>query len=502
MNSAYFAVIIALILFTTNIIPAFGRGAIASSPDFVDEKGEKVTQLFVGKQVFVTHPFVDLKITEGNYVSIMQIKDRDGFIEQVSWVAGRLNTSGTAQPIHRWTPDRTGDFTVDLFLWTDLEKPRPISVILETTATVSPLVKIVKGSSNPQQQQNFVPKVIKVVLGVNNTVVWLNEDSSDHNVVSDTGEFDSVTTLGYMHPNATWSHTFTKEGVYGYHSEPGPWMRGTVIVESPEKEKSRIRMTLFSHFIGVAGVINIGGINDAVSVKGSLRGAFGKSLDDRDILIYVNDILMGKTRTDSKGCFYFNDWNNTKLKSMLDKYANIGVFGIKIKAVFPGDDHYTESSVYDRDSVYTSPPPLPMPNNYIPTTEAQVNAGSSVDVPVVIQVMPHEVMLNVTLSLDALPCEGVSYSVNPSFFPKLAPKLSETGEVTEEYYNETSQSHVTKKYEVIAGNTTIHISTDSKLKAGHYTFVIVGDAIMKDLNLGEEKHLKEPFGLLHLIVTR
>lgn len=266
--------------------------------------------------------------------------------------------------------------------------------------------------------------------------------------------------------------------------------------------KSRLRMTPFLNFIGVAGEINYRGINDAASVKGSLTDAFGNALANKEILIYVNHNLMGKVRTDSEGCFYFNSWNNTALKPIIDKRGDSGVYWIKVWAIFPGDHEYKRSFTYKKDVIYLHMPLLPVPNNYIPTTKAEVNAGSSVDVPVVVQLNPGQEMLNLKLSLDALPCRGVSAFIGPSVIPKLEPKLSETGNVIESIYNETSKSIVTKKYETVAGKATIHISIDSNLKSGKYTFVIVGEGIIKDLRAGDERHAKEWFGLLHLTVSR
>jgi len=88
-------------------------------------------------------------------------------------------------------------------------------------------------------------------------------------------------------------------------------------------------MTLFSNFIFM-GVINYRGIDDASSVKGSLSDAFGKGLANRDVWIYANNIVMGKVTTDSEGCFYFNSWNNTSLKPLIDKYAHSIGFKVKI----------------------------------------------------------------------------------------------------------------------------------------------------------------------------
>ena len=91
-------------------------------------------------------------------------------------------------------------------------------------------VIIPKGASNPDCGKCYAPHVIKIVLGVNNTVRWTNLDNVPSSVVSEKGFFDS----GSIKPNQTWSFVFQKVGIYQYHSEPHPWMKGEVIVEKKE----------------------------------------------------------------------------------------------------------------------------------------------------------------------------------------------------------------------------------------------------------------------------
>ena len=78
----------------------------------------------------------------------------------------------------------------------------------------------------------FNPSVVRVEIGVNDTVVWSNNDVAIHTVTS-TNQTSSGALLfnsGDMGPGAEFSYTFTKPGTYDYiciyHSE----MVGEVIV--------------------------------------------------------------------------------------------------------------------------------------------------------------------------------------------------------------------------------------------------------------------------------
>ena len=72
----------------------------------------------------------------------------------------------------------------------------------------------------------YDPDNLTVVIGVNNTVIWTNNDNEPHTVTATDGSFDS----GNMNPGATFTYTFTKPGVYSYICTYHPWMRGYVTV--------------------------------------------------------------------------------------------------------------------------------------------------------------------------------------------------------------------------------------------------------------------------------
>jgi len=74
----------------------------------------------------------------------------------------------------------------------------------------------------------YSPDNIVVVIGVNNTVVWTNNDNMPHTVTSTSGVFDS----GYMPQGQTFTYTFTSPGTYNYFCSYHSWMKGSVTVLS------------------------------------------------------------------------------------------------------------------------------------------------------------------------------------------------------------------------------------------------------------------------------
>src|SRR2546428_6062357 len=103
-----------------------------------------------------------------------------------------------------------------------------------TTTTVVPQspklshVTILKGAATDVNSQGYSPATVTVVIGVNNTVVWKNNDTVFHTVTATDGSFNS----GTIFSGQTWGHTFNEPGSYSYYfCQYHPWMKGTVIVK-------------------------------------------------------------------------------------------------------------------------------------------------------------------------------------------------------------------------------------------------------------------------------
>lgn len=102
------------------------------------------------------------------------------------------------------------------------------STTTSTGGATGPVVSIQPGSAAQTTTTYYSPSTITVVLGVNSTVTWVNNDQAPHTVTATDGSFNS----GNLNAGQTWSHTFTAPGVYAYYCSYHPWMKGTVIVKS------------------------------------------------------------------------------------------------------------------------------------------------------------------------------------------------------------------------------------------------------------------------------
>ncbi len=96
------------------------------------------------------------------------------------------------------------------------------------------IIEIILGSAQPNQQDNFVPKLVNIQLGIDNDLIWVNNDDVAHTVTPDhraedsySGEFGSP---GVVLAGESYEFLFTEDHEINYHCEPHPWMTGIIIV--------------------------------------------------------------------------------------------------------------------------------------------------------------------------------------------------------------------------------------------------------------------------------
>jgi plastocyanin len=100
-------------------------------------------------------------------------------------------------------------------------------------AQTTTIISIPKGSGVPAGAPGYSPDKATVVIGVNNTVEWTNNDTVAHTATSAPG--NGSVSSGNLAVGATYTYTFTTPGTYDivclYHS----WMTGTVVVLASTK---------------------------------------------------------------------------------------------------------------------------------------------------------------------------------------------------------------------------------------------------------------------------
>lgn len=118
------------------------------------------------------------------------------------------------------------------YLPESLAKPSVDEHILHPDQTTT--IDIIVGSANTEQQDNYIPKLVDLQLGVDNHVIWDNLDDTAHTVTPDHRHEDSYSgsfgSEGVIMPGDTYEFLFTEPQEVDYHCEPHPWMKGKVVV--------------------------------------------------------------------------------------------------------------------------------------------------------------------------------------------------------------------------------------------------------------------------------
>jgi plastocyanin len=102
------------------------------------------------------------------------------------------------------------------------------TVIVKSSTSAGGLTVKIPPGTGADTSLNFSPSSFRLVVGVNNTVTFLNQDTATHSVTANDGTFDS----GDIKAGGSWSHTFAA-GTYSYHCVYHSYMKGTITVVSP-----------------------------------------------------------------------------------------------------------------------------------------------------------------------------------------------------------------------------------------------------------------------------
>ena len=86
------------------------------------------------------------------------------------------------------------------------------------------IVIIPKGSYVMDNNLTFEPEEITVVIGVNNTLRWINQETTPVFINSINGNWTSLK----INPNESEFLLFVESGIYEYFGHP--WMQGKVVV--------------------------------------------------------------------------------------------------------------------------------------------------------------------------------------------------------------------------------------------------------------------------------
>lgn len=68
---------------------------------------------------------------------IVQIKDSEGITVHLSWLVGILEQGQKMDVIQSWVPEKTGQYTAEVFIWTSVDNPTALHPVKTLTINVN-----------------------------------------------------------------------------------------------------------------------------------------------------------------------------------------------------------------------------------------------------------------------------------------------------------------------------------------------------------------------------
>lgn len=81
----------------------------------------------VGKQVMIAADVINNQDSMQSFAYITQIKNDSGIVISLSWLTGSLSPNQSLSPAQSWTPIKSGNYTIEVFVWKSIDNPDALS---------------------------------------------------------------------------------------------------------------------------------------------------------------------------------------------------------------------------------------------------------------------------------------------------------------------------------------------------------------------------------------
>jgi len=89
--------------------------------------GNVIHNLTIDEQLQIVGAVKNNQNYEQSFVFIIQITESDGTIASLSWVQGKLEPNQNLELSQSWIPEKTGEHTIEIFVWKSLKDAIPLS---------------------------------------------------------------------------------------------------------------------------------------------------------------------------------------------------------------------------------------------------------------------------------------------------------------------------------------------------------------------------------------
>ena len=98
-----------------------------------DNSGNSLYSYSTSNRMQIVGVLTNKQLFKQEFVYIFQIKDEKDTVVSVFWVKGEIGPNQTLEVAQSWTPESSGDYIIETFIWESLSKAIPISKLLSRT---------------------------------------------------------------------------------------------------------------------------------------------------------------------------------------------------------------------------------------------------------------------------------------------------------------------------------------------------------------------------------
>ena len=109
-------------------------------PTLVDTYGKQVSSFHVGQQIGIASTITNSGTSDQKITYLVQVIGSNGetdFLQGSSLLGSGLPSNQTVTESQVWIPKTTGQYTVEIFVWSSLTSAVPLTDVLHTQVTVT-----------------------------------------------------------------------------------------------------------------------------------------------------------------------------------------------------------------------------------------------------------------------------------------------------------------------------------------------------------------------------
>ena len=214
------------------VIPSCQNSAIVATNPIIKSNHSTLGGVVTGDQIIISSTLADKCGMDHPAIAIIETRDSKGVTMFLAWQNFTMQANSQTEVGLFWVPDKAGEYQLRVFTLVSLDAfgfGRVATSKIDIAESRNTIIVI---PNDPDQQSNFEPSAIKVVLGMNSTVTFVNQDGVSHRLVVEHNSADQVAFQKYVFvpSHDSFVYNFTDTGGFWYSDRDMSWMRGYVEV--------------------------------------------------------------------------------------------------------------------------------------------------------------------------------------------------------------------------------------------------------------------------------